>query len=195
MNSKQPKLRRLYPLLMKLTRLFGVYNRVQHNTSQVKPVKSFYHLQATQNNGQQILMQQYQGKKVLIVNTASQCGYTMQYGQLQQLHLQYPQLVILGFPANDFKEQEQGNDNDIARFCEINFGVTFPLMKKSTVVKTGQQNEVFRWLSNRTENGWNNVAPEWNFSKYLINEQGQLQGYFGSSVSPLSNTLIKAIKE
>lgn len=195
MKSKQPKLRRLYPLLMKLTRLFGVNSRVQYNTSNATPATSFYSLQATQNNGQPVAMQQYQGKKILIVNTASQCGYTMQYGQLQQLHLQYPQLVILGFPANDFKEQEQGNDSDIAQFCEINFGVTFPLMQKSTVVKTGQQNEIFRWLSNRTQNGWNDMAPEWNFSKYLVNEQGQLQGYFGPSVSPLSNTLIQAIKE
>lgn len=195
MTSKQPKLRRLYPLLMKLTRLFGLYSRVQYNKAQTAPVTSFYSLQATQNNGQQLNMQQFQGKKVLIVNTASQCGYTMQYGQLQQLHLQFPRLVILGFPANDFKEQEQGTDSDIAQFCEINFGVTFPLMQKSVVVKEAQQNKVFQWLSNSKQNGWNDVAPEWNFSKYLVSEQGVLQAYFGSSVSPLSNTIINAVKE
>jgi len=195
MKSKQPKLRKLYPVLMKLTRLFGVYSRIQRNSSNTAPVTSFYSLQAIQNNGQPIAMQQYQGRKVLIVNTASQCGYTMQYGQLQQLHRQFPQLVILGFPANDFKEQEQGSNSDIAQFCEINFGVTFPLMQKSVVVKNEQQNPVFRWLSTRAENGWNDMAPQWNFSKYLINEQGQLQAYFGSSISPLSSTLVKAIEE
>ena len=93
-------------------------------------------------------------------------------------------LVVIGFPANDFKEQEKGNDEQIARFCKLNYGVTFPLAKKSSVVKGPGQNVIFRWLSDKTMNGWNIQAPSWNFSKYLIDERGLLIGYFDPSVTP-----------
>jgi glutathione peroxidase len=133
---------------------------------------------------------------VLLVNTASNCGFTNQYDDLQKLHEQFPnELVILGFPANDFKEQEKGNDEEIAQFCKINFGVTFQLMKKSSVVKAPDQNEVFRWLTDSTKNGWNSKQPSWNFSKYLINEEGVLINYFDPSVSPLSEEVISEIKK
>lgn len=194
MKGKQSFFRSVYPVLMKLTRLLGINSLIRHNSSHTAPGSPFYHLQSVQNNGAPIAMQQYKGKKVLLVNTASDCGYTAQYGQLQQLHRQFPELVILGFPANDFKEQEKGNDNDIAGFCELNFGVTFPLMKKSVVVKSEAQNDVFKWLTNSSLNGWNDTAPEWNFSKYLVNENGLLMHYFGPSVSPLSHTITSAIK-
>lgn len=194
MKGKQSILRFVYPLIMKLSRLLGINSHIHHNTGNTAPVSSFYELQSIQNNGVPLSMQQYKGQKILLVNTASGCGYTNQYGQLQQLHKRYPGLVILGFPANDFKEQETGNDGEIAQFCEINFGVTFPLMKKSVVVKNEAQNPVFEWLSSSRLNGWNNMAPEWNFSKYLVNEQGILMHYFGPAVSPLSNTIISAIE-
>lgn len=194
MKAKQSVFRFVYPLFMKLSRLLGVNSHIHRNTGNAAPVSSFYELQGVQNNGIPLSMQQYKGQKILLVNTASDCGYTNQYGQLQQLHQRYPGLVILGFPANDFKEQETSNDGEIARFCEINFGVTFPLMKKSVVVKSEAQNTVFEWLSSSRLNGWNNRAPEWNFSKYLVNEQGMLMHYFGPAVSPLSNTVISAIE-
>ncbi|BAV09902.1 glutathione peroxidase [Filimonas lacunae] len=178
---------------MKLTRLLGVNNRIQYNTNEAVPPASFYALQTVQNNGVTLSFEQFKGKQVLLVNTASGCGWTAQYTQLQQLHQQYPQLVILGFPANDFKEQEKGSDAEIAQFCQVNFGVTFPLMKKSVVIKDVAQSEVFKWLSDASLNGWNNIQPEWNFSKYLVNEQGSLQYYFGPSISPLSTTVTQAI--
>jgi glutathione peroxidase len=104
-------------------------------------------------------------------------------------------LEIIAFPANDFKEQEKGNDEEIAQFCKVNFGVTFPLAKKSVVVKSADQNDIFKWLTNKNQNGWNDQPPSWNFSKYLLNEQGELTHYFGPSVSPLSEEVLKAIAE
>lgn len=129
------------------------------------------------------------------MNTASNCGYTNQYEDLQKLYQQFnDQLQIIAFPANDFKEQEKGNDTDIAQFCQVNFGVTFPLAKKSVVIPSGDQNNIFQWLTDKSKNGWNEKSPSWNFSKYLVNEQGTLTHYFDPSVSPLSEDVIKAVK-
>ena len=104
-------------------------------------------------------------------------------------------MVIIGFPANDFKEQEKGNDDDIASFCKLNFGVSFPLASKSVVVKTAQQNPVFNWLTHAAQNGWNEQAPSWNFSKYLVNEEGVLTHYFDPAIDPMSDAVTKAITE
>ena len=132
----------------------------------------------------------------MLVNTASNCGYTNQYEDLQKLYQQFnDQLEIIAFPANDFKEQEKGSDNDIAQFCQVNFGVTFPLAKKSVVIKSGDQNNIFKWLTDKSKNGWNEQPPVWNFSKYLVNEQGSLTHYFDPSVSPLSEDVLKAVKD
>lgn len=155
---------------------------------------SFYSLPFELNDGSQTSMAAYKGKKILIVNTASDCGYTGQYAELQQLHERYPeQLAIIGFPSNDFKEQEKGTDAEIAAFCQVNYGVTFPLAKKSGVVGS-HANPVFSWLSSRVKNGWNDQPPSWNFSKYLLSEAGELLGYFDPAVSPLSDEVIAAIE-
>ena len=160
------------------------------------PPVSFYSLKAIANNGNEFDFAQLKGKKVLLVNTASDCGFTGQYDQLQLLQEKYKDhLVVLGFPANDFKEQEKGSDEEIAAFCKINFGVTFPLMKKSTVRKGAHQNNIFKWLSDSTLNGWSNKQPSWNFSKYLVDENGQLVHYFDPSISPLSNEVMNEIKK
>ena len=103
-------------------------------------------------------------------------------------------LIIIGFPANDFKEQEKGNDEEIAQFCKINYGVTFPLAKKSVVLKEADQNRIFQWLTHKEENGWLNETPSWNFCKYLINEEGVLTHYFESGIEPLSVQVISAIR-
>ncbi|HXL59000.1 MAG TPA: glutathione peroxidase, partial [Chitinophagaceae bacterium] len=137
----------------------------------------------------------FKGKKVLLVNTASDCGYTGQYEELEKLYQQYKQrLIVIGFPANDFKEQEKGSDEEIAQFCTINYRITFPLMKKSIVIKSPGQNEVFQWLTDKNKNGWNDQQPVWNFSKYLVNEEGILSWYFDPSISPMSNSAINAIR-
>lgn len=166
------------------------------NTNRQGPSQSFYDLKVILNNGEKFPFSKLKGKKVLLVNTASDCGYTPQYTELQQLFKGNEQdLMVLGFPANDFKEQEKGSDEEIATFCQRNFGVSFPLVKKSTVVKGPGQNAVFQWLSDPEKNGWNDQAPVWNFSKYLVSEEGVLLQYYEPSVSPLGPEIGNAIKK
>lgn len=132
----------------------------------------------------------------MLVNTASDRGYTGQYDDLQKLSEQYKdKLLVLGFPANDFKEQEKGSNEEIAEFCRINFGVSFPLMKKSSVVKGADQNKVFEWLTNKNKNGWSNQQPSWNFCKYLVDEEGRLTNYFASTIEPLSADITSVLKK
>ena len=191
MTIRQKLLKAVYPLFM---RIQGKSGKVLENEHKA-PAVSFYSLKGTLSSGAAYDFSQLQGKKVLLVNTASDCGYTGQYDELQKLYEQHgSKLVILGFPANDFKEQEKGDDEAIAQFCKVNFGVTFPLMKKSSVVKSPTQNEVYQWLTDAAKNGWNNKAPSWNFSKYLINEEGILTHYFDPSVSPLSDQVVNELK-
>lgn len=195
MTLRQSLLKTFYPVLMFTSKIFSGNNGILQNKANEKPLTSFYNLTAVDNKGQPINFETFKGKKVLVVNTASNCGYTGQYEELEKLQDQYKdKLVIIGFPANDFKDQETGTDEDIATFCKTNFGVSFPLMKKSTVIKTAQQNEVFQWLTDKNKNGWNSRPPEWNFSKYLVDENGVLLSYFPPSLSPLDNTVTAAIK-
>lgn len=161
----------------------------------MQPTASFYDLHTILNNGEAFSFEELKGKKLLIVNTASNCGYTNQYEDLQKLYEQYKdKLVVIGFPANDFKEQEKGSDEEIATFCKLNFGVSFPLAKKSAVIGA-DKNEVFQWLSDKNKNGWNEQEPTWNFSKYLVSEDGVLLNYFDPGVSPMSNEVISAIEK
>jgi glutathione peroxidase len=193
MTVRQKVLKALYPALMWVTKLAGA-NASQLSNTSAKPAVDFYSLKDTLNNDVVFDFAQLKGKKVLIVNTASDCGYTNQYMDLQKLYeMNKDSLVILGFPANDFKEQEKANDSAIANFCKINYGVTFPLMKKSSVVKGANQNPIFNWLSNATKNGWNEKEPSWNFSKYLINESGILIHYFDPSISPLQKEILDPV--
>jgi len=194
MTYRQKVLKAVYPALMWFTKLTGKNTKELSGTRQ--PPVSFYSLRGTLNNGESLDFAALQGKKVLLVNTASDCGYTNQYSELQKLSEQYKdKLVVIGFPANDFKEQEKGNDTEIAQFCKVNYGITFTLMKKSSVVTSSLQNPVFQWLTDSSKNGWNNKVPTWNFSKYLVNEKGVLTNYFDPSVSPDSEAVIKAIEE
>lgn len=161
----------------------------------MKPPVPFYNLSTVLNNGNNLSFADLKGKKVLIVNTASDCGYTNQYEALQKLYEQYKdKLVVIGFPANDFKEQEKGNDEEIAAFCKLNYGVTFPLAKKSSVIGA-DKNEVFNWLSDKNKNGWNEQEPVWNFSKYLVSEDGVLLQYFDPGISPTGNEIITLLNQ
>lgn len=137
----------------------------------------------------------FKGKKVILVNTASNCGYTGQYAELQSLHERMGDtLHIIAFPANDFANQEKSDDKEIAQFCQLNYGVTFPVAQKGVVVSTTEQQQVFKWLSDKNSNGWNDHAPDWNFSKYIIDEHGVLTHYFGPSISPLEKDFVDALK-
>ncbi|AHM58678.1 glutathione peroxidase [Flammeovirgaceae bacterium 311] len=195
MTFKQIILKKLYPVIMHFSKSSGAKGIIIKNRQGADPKLPFYQLKTRQNNGKVLDFSQFKNKKVLLVNTASNCGYTGQFKELQQLHEQFgDKLAIMGFPANDFREQEKSNDAEIAQFCQINYGVTFPLAKKSSVVKGSEQHPVYQWLTKAQQNGWNTHPPDWNFSKYLIDEKGVLTHYFGPAVSPLSTKFLKALE-
>lgn len=191
---RQKVLRKMYPLIRKMGKK-GKNGTVLMNVQKVLPPSSFYDLKVVFNNGTLHDFTEFKGKKVILVNTASNCGYTGQYSELQTLHERYGDTIeIVAFPANDFAGQEKSSDSEIAQFCQVNYGVTFPVAKKGVVVKKTDQQQVFKWLSDKTLNGWNEHAPDWNFGKYVINENGILTHYFGPSVSPLEEDFLGALK-
>ena len=166
---------------------------VQTNVNNVSPYLSFYSLKAVLVNGTDFDFSTLKGRKVLLVNVASDCGYTPQYAELEKLFQSYKQnLVILAFPANDFKGQEPGNEKEIDEFCKKNYAVSFSLFQKHSVLEP-DQHEVFRWLSHKNKNGWNDLPPSWNFCKYLVDENGRLQYFFAPYISPLSDEIVKAV--
>jgi glutathione peroxidase len=136
------------------------------------------------------------GKKILVVNTASKCGYTPQYEQLEAIYKKYKgeNFVIVGFPANNFGSQEPGTNAEIATFCKANYGVTFPMMSKISV-KGSDMNEVYQFLTKKSKNGLKDSNVEWNFQKYLINEKGQLEQVYLSGVEPNDEKIINWIKK
>ena len=159
------------------------------NTKNIAPKKSFYELEAISIDGKKISFDQYKNKKILIVNVASKCGYTYQYEGLQKLQDIYQdKVIVLGFPANDFFNQESGSNEEIEEFFETNYGITFPMFEKTTT-KGKKQSPIYQWLTNKDFNGWNAQRPTWNFCKYLVNEEGELVGFFDSKVKPLSEEI------
>ncbi len=194
MSYRQSILKTLYPAIMWTSKSSGK-KQIQINKNNTVPSVSFYTLTAKDISGNDFNFSTLKGKKVLIVNTASDCGFTAQYEALEKLSHQFgDKLVIIGFPSNDFKEQETKDNADIVNFCKKNYGVNFPLMEKSIVIKKNHQNEVHKWLSDMTINGWCHQEPAWNFCKYLVNEEGVLTHYFPMTVDPLSSEMISAIK-
>ncbi|MEY3178301.1 MAG: hypothetical protein RL675_581 [Bacteroidota bacterium] len=194
MSTRQNVLKSFYPVLTSVTRFFGVNSKVVLPKTVSDPVTSVYAIPFELINGDTADLSAYRGKKIVVVNTASDCGYTGQYEELQKLYAQRKDdIVIIGFPANDFKQQEKGSNEEIASFCKKNYGVDFPLAMKTTVIKSADQHPIFKWLSDQKQNGWNEQAPSWNFSKYIIDEQGKLIGYFDPGVSPLGNDFINVL--
>ncbi|GAC1421001.1 MAG: glutathione peroxidase [Flavisolibacter sp.] len=169
--------------------------RILTNTNMQPPTVSFYSLIATLNNKENLSFSSLNGKRIMIVNTASDCGYTTQYEELKKLKEKYKDtLEIIGFPSNDFGDQEKKENEEIALYCSTNFNVNFPLTLKSSVKKSYLQNNIYKWLTDKTKNGWNDHAPDWNFAKYLINENGILIHYFGPAVSPLNIEVTKVLE-
>ena len=190
----QKILRKLYPIIRKIGKK-GKNGTVFTNNKNIEPIISLYTLQVILNNGKTLNFSELHGKKILLVNTASNCGYTGQYAELQTLYTTYGKSIeIIGFPANDFAEQEKSDDTEIAQFCQRNYGVTFPIALKGVVRNCKGQQSVFQWLCDVNKNGWNNHAPDWNFGKYIINEDGVLTHYFGPSISPLEDIFLQAIR-
>lgn len=146
--------------------------------------KSVHDFSVQTIEGDTVSLNKYAGKKLLIVNVASECGFTSQYEDLQRVQEQMKdRLVVLGFPANNFGGQEPGTEAEIKQFCEARFGVTFPMFSKISVVGA-EQHPLYTWLTDPARNGWNNQEPEWNFTKYLVDEDGQLLHYYPSRTNP-----------
>jgi glutathione peroxidase len=131
----------------------------------------------------------FKGKKILIVNTASECGYTPQYKELEELYQKFKdKLVIVGFPANNFGGQEPGTNTEIKAFCTKNYGVTFPMAAKVSV-KGDDTAPIYKWLCTKTQNGVLDAEIKWNFNKFLIDENGKMVAYFPSKVTPMSEEI------
>jgi len=156
---------------------------------------SFYDFAVNDISGEEYSFSQLKGKKVLVVNTASKCGLTPQYEGLQELYEKYggDDFMIVGFPANNFAKQEPGSNEEIATFCQKNYGVTFPMMSKISV-KGDDQHPLYKWLTSESENGLEDSEVTWNFQKYMIDEEGQLVGHFAPTVKPDSKKLITWIE-
>ena len=155
-------------------------------------IKTFYDYSHPLLNGTKTDFLRFKGSVVLVVNTASKCGFTPQYKELEELYEKYKNqdFIILGFPADDYLHQEPGSNEEIAQFCQLNFGVTFPMFQKSHV-RGKEINELFAWL---TSQEGNKGPVMWNFEKFLINKEGEVTNRFRSSVKPLSKPVIKAIE-
>lgn len=144
-----------------------------------------YDFEVTTISGETKQLSEYQGKTVLIVNTASKCGFTPQYAELEELHKKYEDqgLVILGFPCNQFKQQEQGSDAEISEFCQLNYGVTFPMFSKIDV-NGADTAPVYKWLKKNAKGLLGSEAIKWNFTKFLINKEGDVVNRFPPTLSP-----------
>jgi glutathione peroxidase len=152
--------------------------------------KSFYDFTVESIDGQQYNFADLKGKKVIIVNTASKCGHTPQYKDLELLYKAYKQkVVIIGFPANNFLSQEPGTNAEIMEFCDSKYGVTFPMMSKISV-KGDDMHPLYQWLTKKSENSVLDSDVAWNFQKYLIDENGKLVGYLKPAVKPLSDEVV-----
>lgn len=153
--------------------------------------KSIHDFKVEAIDGSTFDMAQLKGKKVMIVNTASRCGLTPQYKQLQELYDQFggDKFVIIGFPANNFMNQEPGTNEEIVEFCSANYGVTFPMMAKISV-KGKDIHPLYSWLTNKSENGKMNATVSWNFQKFLIDEEGKLVDAMAPTTKPDSKEIV-----
>lgn len=157
--------------------------------------KTIYDFKITDIEGKEFPMTQLKGKKVMIVNTASEYGYTPQYKDLQELYIKYKDknFIIIGFPTNNFGGQEPGTNTEIKSFCTKNYGVTFPMMSKISV-KGDDIAPIYKWLQNKTENGVGDGEVKWNFHKFLLDENGKWVRSVGSKTKPTDDEIIKWIE-
>lgn len=157
--------------------------------------KTFHDFTVKTIDGKEISLSEFKGKKVLVVNTASKCGLTPQYEQLETLYRRYADknFVIVGFPANNFMNQEPGSDKEIAEFCSSTYDVTFPMMSKISV-KGDDMAPLYKWLTSESENGVMDSKVSWNFQKYLIDENGNFVKYFSPKTDPMDNEIVAWIQ-
>lgn len=146
------------------------------------------------NSDENLCLKDFKGKKILLVNVASECGYTKQYADLEKLYQTYKEnLVVIGFPCNQFGGQEPGTEAEIEKFCSSKFAVSFPITKK-IAVKDSAQHPIYAWLTSKSLNGVADYKVTWNFNKFMLNENGQLIGYFNSKINPLDSAITNLLK-
>ena len=183
-------------LILTIVILFSCQNQAQNNKKTMEtqtPIKAqtIYQFKVKDLYGKEFDFASLKGKKILIVNTASECGLTPQYKDLEAIYEKYKNLnfVIVGFPANNFGAQEPGSNDQIAKFCEMNYGVTFPMMGKISV-KGPDMDKVYQFLTQKSKNGLQDSEVEWNFQKYLINEEGELVKVLSPRVLPTDAAIV-----
>ncbi len=179
--------------------LWSCQNQAQNTKTNTKTMETqaaisaetIYQFKVKDLYGKEFDFASLKGKKILIVNTASECGLTPQYKDLEAIYKKYKDLnfVIVGFPANNFGKQEPGSNEQIAKFCEMNYGVTFPMMSKISV-KGSDMDDVYKFLTQKSKNGLQDSEVEWNFQKYLINEQGELVKVLSPRVLPTDAEIV-----
>ena len=174
-----------------LTLIFVKFTNQSQEVMKSSP--SIYEISINSISGEPINFEDFKGKKILIVNTASECGFTGQYADLEKLYETYKdKLVVIGVPCNQFGGQEPGTLTEIKSFCEVNYGVTFLLTEK-VEVKGENQHPLYAWLTNKDLNGVKNSSVKWNFQKYLLDENGSFIDYYFSITKPLSSKITKQL--
>lgn len=187
------KLKKGLQLTAAIFLVIGLTSGVQRNLDEKK---TFHDFTVESITGEMVELSEFQGKKVMVVNTASKCGLTPQYELLEELYQRYSTsgFVILGFPANNFMEQEPGTNEEILEFCQVNYGVSFPMMAKISV-KGQDIDPLYQWLTTKELNGKTDAEIAWNFQKFLIDEDGQLVDFLPPGESPMSEKVIAWLEE
>lgn len=183
---------KFYVLIFLLLLGFIIYAFI---TKKGKPTSSIHQFKAVSLEGKEIDFLTFKGKKILLVNTASECGFTPQFKELEELYKKYQDrnFVIVGFPCNQFGKQEPGSNFEIKEFCTLHYGVTFPMMEKINV-KGDSISPIYSWLTAKANNGVESSSVKWNFQKYLIDENGFLVGHVNSFKNPLTSKIINWIE-
>lgn len=169
---------------------------INENSTKMDKIQqaSLYDISINSISGEAIHLKDFKGKKILFVNTASECGFTGQYEDLEKLYKTYKdKLVVIGLPCNQFGGQEPGTLTEIKTFCEVNYGVTF-LMTEKVDVKGDNQHPLYAWLTNKELNGVKNSSVKWNFQKYLIDENGAYIDFYYSMTKPMSSKIVSQLK-
>lgn len=184
----------LFVLILLLSACKPTSKYVPVSTSDSKPnLMNIYNFEMPGLMGDTIRFSDYKGKKILIVNTASKCGLTPQYEQIEEFNKKYADKVqVIGFPANNFLSQEPGSDEEIAEFCQMNYGVTFPMGSKISV-KGKDMHPLYQWLTQKEKNGKLDSDVQWNFQKYLIDENGELQAVFSPKMEVTNDEILTAV--
>ncbi len=183
----------MFSFISFLSACFSPKHKVM-NTTNTPPVSIYDISLKTLDGKEDISMSQFKGKYLVIVNVASECGYTPQYKDLQQFYSQNTDknIALLACPCNQFGAQEPGTAEQIANFCEKNYGVTFPISEKLDV-KGAQQHPLYKWLTSKEQNGVGDFDVKWNFNKFIITPEGKLSHYFASSVKPTDSIFLQAV--